>query len=175
MFKCGQDGLVFSITEAKSGSIVANLFATMFCLSGTGGAARFGRNNAGGLAAGSQGQNGAGGSELIGQEAHNRGNKNGALDDDAVTEGVITSTLKSDTPVWIRGLSAVDEQPMWVDSRTQTCGPEDYRDKSQTGCENSQIFLLVIVEGFGAQSVGSTGVEPIKILVAAPRPAGFVL
>lgn len=190
MINCGQDSLVYSITEAKSESIGANLFATMFCLSGTGSAARFGGNNAGGLAAGPQGQNGAGGSEFLGQEAHNqdahnqealdqeaqnRADKNGALDDDAVTDGVITPKLKSDTPVWSRGLKAVDEQPIWVVARTQTCGPDDNRVTSQTGCENSLVSLLGIGDDFGVQSVGTAAVKPTETLVAAPLPAGFVL
>ncbi len=135
-----QDGLVFSITQTGAGSIGANLFNTMFCVDGTGDATSCGGNDDGDLVPRTQGENGVGGNVLIRQESHNKGNKNGALDDDAATSGIIIFTLQSGTPFWIRGFSAVDEQPIWINAGTKTCGPVDNagnRDTGYANCENS--------------------------------------
>lgn len=173
-----QDGFVFSINQTGAGSIGANLFNTMYCVDGTGGSASCNGNDDGDLVPRTQGENGVGGNVLIRQETHNSGNQNGALDDDASTSGIITFTLESGAPFLIRGFSAVDEQPMWIDVGRETCGPVNNsgnRDTGRVSCENSLTSFLGIGDSFDVRYAGSGGVDSIELLVAAPLPAGFIL
>ena len=51
------DGLEFSITQTRPGSIGANLFKKLYCVNGSGGAAKCGGNDDGDLVPRSQGEN----------------------------------------------------------------------------------------------------------------------
>lgn len=173
-----QDGFVFSITQTGPGSIGANLFNTLSCANGPGGAANCDGNDDGDLVPRAQGENGVAGNVLIRQEEPNSGNGNGSRDDDAAAAGIVTFILEAGLSFWIRGFSAVDEQPMWIDvGGSETCGPVDNRGNRDTGrvsCENSLTSLIGVGDSFDVRYAGSGGVDSIQ-LVATPLPAGFSL
>lgn len=172
-----QDGLSFSISQTGPGSSGANLFNTLFCVNGSGGAAKCDGNDDGDLVPRNQGENGVEGNILIRQETPNRGNQNGDLDDDSARGGVITFTLTGGSSIVVRGFSAVDEQPMWIDVGSETCGPVNNpgnRDTGRVTCTNTLSSPIGVGESFDVRYAGSGGVDSI-ILRAMPLPAGMTL
>ena len=172
-----QDGFVFSIFQTGSGSLGANLFNTLYCVDGTGGAAKCDGADDYDLVPSAQGENGVAGNVLIRQESRNNGNQNGTLDDDASTGGTITFTLTSGPDFRILGFSAVDEQPMWLEVGSQICGAIDNPGNSDTGsanCETSLTSRIGVGDSFVVRYAGSGGVDSI-VLTPVPIPAGFAL
>lgn len=170
-----QDGFSFGITLGAGDTRAsgANLFDTLACSERVNTTTNCAGNDDGDLVPSVDGENGVGGNVLIRQENGNRGNQNGALDDDAAGTGSITFTLLSGSAFRLLGFSAVDDGRFSISVDGDTLGtlrPGDDRATASTRFAVSPI--IQIGDSFTVNYRGSGAVDAIAI-APVPLPAAL--
>lgn len=171
-----QDGLDFAVSLGSGDRRAsgANLFNTLACSHQSNTTTNCNGNDDGDLVPQADGENGVAGNVLIRQENGNRGNQQGALDDDASGNGSITFTLLSGPSFSLLGFSAVDDGTFSISVDGNTLGtlrPGDDRATAITSFAASPILNIgdsFTVNYRGSGAVDSIGLAPVPLPAALP-------